>query len=131
MGEEIRILTPEESIPDAKLRELDLHRAGMTIAAQCAVTEKALLEGIGTFSTDLILTCYSLPAFDDPSALKRIKGKSPLIPLKLLLSPKHHRLFPKWPMCGDNVLSPDKIDIVMMSVVNERSTKGAGCARSK
>jgi hypothetical protein len=45
LGKEIRTLTLAESIPDAKLRELDLHRAGMAIAVQCTFTKKALLEG--------------------------------------------------------------------------------------
>jgi hypothetical protein len=69
----MRTLTLGESIPDAKLRELALHRAGMAIAAQCAFTEKALFEGIIAFPTDLILTYYSLPAFDG-CEWKKYKG---------------------------------------------------------
>ncbi len=88
MGEEsaepIRILFVEDQKADAERAVYQLKRAGMACDWRRVETEESLVESLGDFSPDLILSDFSLPRFDGLSALRISREKAPLVPFVFL-----------------------------------------------
>src|SRR5690606_41816890 len=82
--EPIRILFVEDQKADAERAVYQLKRAGMACDWRRVETEESLVESLGDFSPDLILSDFSLPRFDGLSALRISREKAPLVPFVFL-----------------------------------------------
>ena len=80
MKKELKILILEEKPADAEMIEQELHRAGMMTASVQVGTEKDYLKALSVFVPDIILSDYTLPAFDGLCALKLARKKYPDLP---------------------------------------------------
>ncbi|MEO7975524.1 ATP-binding protein [Flavobacterium sp.] len=80
MEKKIKILILEDNISDADLILRQLHKSGMNFLSKTIETRKMFEEALETFFPDIILSDYSLPAFDAVSAFKLLKSKSLNIP---------------------------------------------------
>jgi PAS domain S-box-containing protein len=78
--EELHILIVEDEPNDAKLMEYELKSAGMTFVAKRVETKEAFLSALSMFSPDIILSDYSLPAFDGLTALRIARDRIPDTP---------------------------------------------------
>src|SRR6185503_20552147 len=63
----IRVLLTEDVLADAELEVRELKRAGMRIAHRIADTEQTFTSALREFSPDIILSDFSMPAFDGMS----------------------------------------------------------------
>jgi PAS domain S-box-containing protein len=70
MSDNLRVLIVEHVQIDAELMEYELQKAGMAFSAKRVETKKAYIEALSTFLPDIILSDYSLPAFDGITALQ-------------------------------------------------------------
>jgi PAS domain S-box-containing protein len=77
MSDNLRVLIVEDLPTDAELMEVELQDAGMAFSARRVETRKAYVAALSTFMPHVILSDYSLPAFDGITALE----------LKLKLAP--------------------------------------------
>jgi PAS domain S-box-containing protein len=80
MEREIRILFLEDVPTDAELARYELVEAGMTFSSRCVAAREDFIRELEEFSPDIILSDYSLPAFDGLSALTITAEKHPDIP---------------------------------------------------
>jgi len=80
MGKEIRILVLEDTPTDAELQLRELKRNGIAHCARRVETEEDFLRELESWSPDLILADYALPAFDGLSALALARKRRPEIP---------------------------------------------------
>jgi PAS domain S-box-containing protein len=80
MARELRILILEDVPTDAELAKDELVGAGMTFTSRCVTTRKDFIQELDEFSPHIILSDYSLPAFDGLSALTIATEKHPDIP---------------------------------------------------
>jgi len=76
----IKILILEDNTTDADLIVRQLTRSGMTFTFKIVEKRKAFEESLDTFCPDIILSDYSLPAFDAVSAFRILKDKNSNIP---------------------------------------------------
>jgi len=80
MSDKLRVLIVEDVPSHAELMECELRDAGMTFFAERVETKEAYIAALSTFSPDVILSDYSLPAFDGISALKLRLERAPDTP---------------------------------------------------
>jgi two-component system, cell cycle sensor histidine kinase and response regulator CckA len=80
MAEKLRILIIEDDPSDVGLMERELERAGIPFESKRVNTRDALLFELLSAPPDLILSDYSLEAFDGMEALKLLKQYHPEIP---------------------------------------------------
>ena len=70
MSDRVRVLIVEDVPTDAELMEYELQNAGRAFSAKRVETRAAYIEALSTFLPDVILSDYSLPAFDGITALQ-------------------------------------------------------------
>jgi len=76
----IRLLLTEDVISDAELEVRELKRAGLRFTHRVADTEPAFLAALREFDPDVILSDFSMPAFDGMSALALAREHRPDTP---------------------------------------------------
>ena len=74
------ILIVEDVPTDAELMEYELQNAGMTFSVRRVDTREAYVAALSSFLPDVILSDYSLPAFDGVTALHLRLERAPDIP---------------------------------------------------
>jgi two-component system cell cycle sensor histidine kinase/response regulator CckA len=84
MSLELRILVLEDNPYDAELAIAALQQAGYTCRWDHVATREAFLDRIGRQSYDLVLSDYSLPAFDGLSAVRLLRERDPDMPFILV-----------------------------------------------
>jgi two-component system, NtrC family, sensor kinase len=80
MSDRMRVLIVEDVPTDAELVEYELRNAGMEFSAKRVETKRAYIEALSTFFPDVILSDYSLPAFDGITALQLRLERAPDTP---------------------------------------------------
>jgi signal transduction histidine kinase len=80
MEKGLRILVLEDRPTDAEIQLRELRENGIVHSAKRVETEQKFLLELESWSPDLILADYSLPAFDGLSALLLTRERSPEIP---------------------------------------------------
>ena len=80
MSDKLRVLIVEDVPTDAELMEYELQNAGMAFSAKRVETKASYIEALSTFLPDVILSDYSLPAFDGITALKLRQEQAPDTP---------------------------------------------------
>lgn len=81
---DIKVLLLEDNTADADLIIRYLKKSGLSFTSKVVESRKVFVESLDTFSPDIILSDYSLPAFDAVSAFKIIKEKDLNIPFIIL-----------------------------------------------
>jgi diguanylate cyclase (GGDEF)-like protein/PAS domain S-box-containing protein len=76
----IRVLLTEDVASDAELEVRELKRAGLRIAHRIADTEQAFAVALLEFDPDVILSDFSMPAFDGMAALSLARELRPQTP---------------------------------------------------
>ncbi len=76
----IRVLLTEDVLSDAELEVRELKRAGLRIAHRIADTEQAFAVALLEFDPDVILSDFSMPAFDGMAALALARSLRPETP---------------------------------------------------
>jgi len=84
MERPVKVLLLEDNSADADLIIRQLGKAGMDFEARIVETRQRFEEAIDSFRPDIILSDYSLPAFDALAAFNIVKGRNPLIPFILV-----------------------------------------------
>lgn len=84
MSKSISVLILEDVPADAELTKFELMQAGIDFTAHHATDRKSYLRALEKPVFDIILSDYSLPAFDGSSALRIAQEKCPLIPFILV-----------------------------------------------
>jgi two-component system, cell cycle sensor histidine kinase and response regulator CckA len=69
----LRILILEDFQPDAEFVQRELRRAQIKFNARCADSREGFLDALQTFDPDIILSDFSMPAFDAFEALDLLK----------------------------------------------------------
>ncbi len=80
MSDRVRVLIVEDVPTDAELMEYELQNAGMAFSAKRVETKAVYIEALSTFLPDVILSDYSLPAFDGITALQLRLERAPDTP---------------------------------------------------
>jgi len=80
MSDRVRVLIVEDVPTDAELMEYELQVAGVAFSAKRVETKAAYIEALSTFLPDVILSDYSLPAFDGITALQLRLERAPDTP---------------------------------------------------
>ena len=80
----LRILHLEDDVTDASLVQFTLERGGIAVAINCVQTCADFLAALASGGVDLILSDFSLPAFDGLSALKMSRARYPDVPFILV-----------------------------------------------
>jgi DNA-binding NarL/FixJ family response regulator len=80
MVRELRILILEDVPTDAELAIEELVNAGIPFTSRCVTTREDFIRELDEFLPHIVLSDYSLPAFDGLSALKIATEKFPDIP---------------------------------------------------
>jgi PAS domain S-box-containing protein/diguanylate cyclase (GGDEF)-like protein len=80
MERPIRILLVEDLQADAEFVIRALLRAGLTISTERVEDEPGLLEALGRFAPDIVLSDFTLPEFDGVSALDAVRREMPRVP---------------------------------------------------
>src|SRR5574338_555537 len=76
----LRILLVEDVPTDAELALIELQRAGISCTTRRVQSEAAFIEMLDQFRPDLILSDFTLPAFDGLSALDIARRNTPDTP---------------------------------------------------
>lgn len=84
MKQNIKILIIEDNIDDADLIIRQLKKSGMSFISEVVETKKRFEQSITTFCPDIILSDYSLPAFDAVSAFEIVKSKNLNLPFIII-----------------------------------------------
>ena len=79
-AEPIKVLLTEDVAADAELEVRELKRAGLRVAHRIADTETTFLAALREFGPDVILSDFSMPAFDGMAALALAREHSPHTP---------------------------------------------------
>lgn len=80
MKQDIKILLLEDNLSDADLISRQLTKSGMTFLLKIVETRKMFEEALDTFCPDIILSDYSLPAFDGVSAFRLLQSRECPVP---------------------------------------------------
>ena len=80
----LRILIVEDVPNNAELAQRELRKAKMSFVAKRVETREAFLDALESFSPDLILSDYALPAFDGMTALRLANERAPEVPVIML-----------------------------------------------
>ncbi|MFB3388301.1 ATP-binding protein [Flavobacterium sp. LAR06] len=81
---DIKVLLLEDNTADADLIVRHLTKSGLSFSSKIVESRKAFEESLDTFCPDIILSDYSLPAFDAGSAFKIIKDRELNIPFIII-----------------------------------------------
>ena len=81
MKEKLKILILEDNASDAELMERALQDSGISFSAVRADTEESFEAALNDFHPDLILSDYSLPAYNGRLALEFVQSTSPETPV--------------------------------------------------
>ena len=84
MKDSLKILFVEDVLADAELNWREIEKCGIIFDKLLVDTRKDYLEGLKSFTPDLIISDYSLPQFDGMSALLLRNELAPLIPFILV-----------------------------------------------
>lgn len=76
----LKILILEDNQSDADLLQRELKKSGLSFTSEIVQTREEFENALQNFNPDIILSDYSLPAFDAVSAFHIKQNKSPLIP---------------------------------------------------
>ena len=76
----LRVLIVEDSVPDAELMLRALRGAGLEPVHERVDRPEAMRQALQRQSWDVVLSDYSLPAFDAPAALALLQDCSPDVP---------------------------------------------------
>jgi DNA-binding response OmpR family regulator len=80
MNTEIKIIIVEDNEADADLLRREVTKLGIGFTAVVVETRSAFIKALENFGADLILSDYSLPAFDAVTAFGLVQKKVPGIP---------------------------------------------------
>lgn len=80
MKKNIKVLILEDNLTDADLMLRQLTKSGMSFISKVVETRKMFEETLDAFCPDIILSDYSLPAFDAVSAFRILQAKNLNIP---------------------------------------------------
>lgn len=80
MKKDIKVLLLEDSAADADLIVRQLNKSEIRFQSRIVETRKAFEESLDAFCPDIVLSDYSLPAFDAVSAFHLMRGKGLRIP---------------------------------------------------
>ncbi|QOG01290.1 ATP-binding protein [Flavobacterium sp. MDT1-60] len=81
---DIKVLLLEDNTADADLIIRHLTKSGLSFSSKIVESRKVFEESLDTFCPDIILSDYSLPAFDAVSAFNIIKERALKIPFILI-----------------------------------------------
>ncbi len=84
MNKDIKVLVLEDNTADADLIVRHLKKSGMSFISKIVESRKTFEESLDSFLPDIILSDYSLPAFDAVSAFKIIKNRNLNIPFIII-----------------------------------------------
>lgn len=84
MNKDIKVLVLEDNTADADLIVRHLKKSGMSFISKIVESRKIFEESLDSFLPDIILSDYSLPAFDAVSAFKIIKNRNLNIPFIII-----------------------------------------------
>ena len=84
MGKEIKILTVESSPADLKSILKQLEKDNIQYSYLNVVTRDDIIKGLADYKPDIILTDYSLPAFDGFTVIELFKELSPHTPIIII-----------------------------------------------
>src|SRR5436853_2455747 len=79
-SEALRVLFIEDSPQDVELEERQLRKGGMTIQSRIVETREDIIQAIGSFKPNLVISDYSLPKIDGLSALRTVRELSKDVP---------------------------------------------------
>jgi signal transduction histidine kinase len=88
MPEALHILLVEDVLADADAMEVELRRGGLRFRTCRVRTREEFAHAIESDSFDLVLSDFTLPAFDGLSALRLLREKHPSVPFILVTSPR-------------------------------------------
>ncbi len=80
MKAKLRLILVEDSEDDAWLLLRALQAGGFDVEHQRVFTREALLKALGEGPWDIVISDYSMPAFDGPAALALVREHSPDLP---------------------------------------------------
>jgi signal transduction histidine kinase len=80
MGSELKILILEDNQNDVDLLHRELNKSGLNFTSRIVQTREEYENALENFGPDIILSDYSLPAFDAVRAFRIKQDKSPYIP---------------------------------------------------
>ncbi len=78
--QEIKVLMVEDREEDAELLLREMRRSGLSIVSRRVESEAPYVDALESFAPDLILSDYTLPAFDGPLALRIARLRRPDTP---------------------------------------------------
>ena len=84
MSPALRILIVEDVPTDAALAEREIRKAGVDFVSRRVETREDFLAALEEFEPGLILSDYSLPAFDGMSALRLAGERAPEVPFIII-----------------------------------------------
>lgn len=84
MNKDIKVLVLEDNTADADLIVRHLKKSGMSFISKIVESRKIFEESLDSFLPDIVLSDYSLPAFDAVSAFKIIKNRNLNIPFIII-----------------------------------------------
>jgi signal transduction histidine kinase len=84
MGEPLRALIIEDQENDALLIERELRRAGFDLTIERVETSDALAAALDDSRWDIVISDYSLPAFDAPAALRVLTARGLDLPFLIV-----------------------------------------------
>jgi signal transduction histidine kinase len=79
-GSELKILILEDNQDDVDLLYRELKKSGLSFISRIVQTREEFEDALENFGPDIILSDYSLPAFDAVTAFRIKQEKSPYIP---------------------------------------------------
>ena len=88
MPEELNILLVEDVAADADAIEDELRRGGLRFRTRRLRTREEYVRAIESDQFELVLSDFTLPAFDGLSALRLLREKQPDVPFILVTSPR-------------------------------------------
>ena len=84
MDKKLHVLLIEDNECYIELLKIELQRGGLEFAARDVDTQEALIEALGEFKPDIIISDYKLPLFDGLAALEIAQTKCPGVPFIFL-----------------------------------------------
>ena len=82
--ETLRVLFVEDIPADVELAERVLKRGGLDMTSMRIDTKEAFLAALSDFGPDIVISDYSMPAFDGMSALNLATERDPSLPVIIL-----------------------------------------------
>lgn len=88
----IKILFIEDTEADLEMALRELRKSGLEFSHRCVDNGDDLIKVFGEFDPDIVVSDYSLPAFDGINALRITKKLSPFIPFIVLTGPQNEEI---------------------------------------